>query len=503
MSMTLRLCAVHLFAVLSAGTASSAYAQNNTTVVLAELFAPKSGFALETDDASVLTKAGCLEMLTRIDFDGIVQPGLATSWTQSSPTIWDFKLRPGVKFTDGAPLDAANVVSALTRTLKAAAPARAFSPRSVADVSALDDHTVRITTPAPSAMVPLRMASPNTGILSPKAFVGDRVNPVHACTGPFSVTEEVPRQMLKLERNPDYWGGPASFARAELRYIPDGQVRATMVQTGEAQIATVLPVSVLRQPVRDVSVLTTSLPRTTSLYLNTAQAPFNDTRVRQAIQAAFDTTAIAGSIYEGLATPAIGPFAPSEAWGDSGATPAKQDLARASSLFAAAGIPPNTLKMEIWAYGERPELADLASVLQAELGEVGVTVTLKVASYSSLEPDLLAGRFTGVLLSRSHLTDVPDPGAFLLADYSCKGGFNLSHYCQPALDTTLDQAVSIVDEHERFHHYAEIGDALQRDAVSVFLVHEQQRDAVSSAVRNYRTHPLGHYILTRDLAPAK
>ena len=291
-------------------------AQGRNTVVLAELFGAKSGFALETDDAQVLTKSGCMEMLTRIDFDGIVKPGLATAWTQSSPTTWDFTLRPGVKFTDGKPVDAQTVVDDLNRTLKAAGtPARSFSPRAVSGVSALDDHTVRITTPAPSMLVPLRMASPNTGILSPAAFTGDRVNPANACTGPFTVTEEVPRQMLKLDRNPGYWGGPAGYAKAELRYIPDGQVRATMVQTGEAQIATVLPVSVLRQPVRNVTVHSIALPRTTGFYLNTGQPPLNDVRVRQAIQAAIDTTAIAGSVYEGLVRPGSGPFAPDRAMG--------------------------------------------------------------------------------------------------------------------------------------------------------------------------------------------
>ncbi len=482
---------------------SAARAQDSSTIVLAELFAPKSGFALESDDAQVLTKAGCMEMLTRIDFDGIVKPGLAASWKQSSPTTWDFTLRPGLHFTDGKPLDAASVVSVLSRTLKVAAPARSFSPRVVTEVSAPDDRTVRITTPSPSVLVPLRMASPNTGILSPAAFQGDRVNPVNACIGPFTVTEDVPRQMLKLARNPSYWGGPVGYARAELRYVPDGQVRATMVQTGEAQIATVIPVSVLRQPVRGVSVLTTALPRTTAFYLNTARPPFDDARVRQAIQAAVDTAAISGTIYESLAEPAVGPFAPTEPWGSPDGTSVKQDLKKARDLLAAAGVRPGTLKMEIWAYQERPELADLASVLQAELDDVGIVATIKVASYGALEPDLLGGRFTGMLLSRSHLTDVPDPGSFLLSDYACKGGFNLSHYCQPGLDGKINEAAATIDGRERYRLYSEIGETLQRDAVSVFLVHEQQRDVVSTGVRNYQTHPLGHYILTKDLAPAK
>ncbi len=472
------------------------------TVVLAEIFGPRAGWALETDDAFVLTKAGCMEMLTRIDFDGTVKPGLATAWTQSAPTAWDFTIRQGVTFTDGRPLDAEAVAGALTHVLKTPAPPRGFNPRLISGVSVIDPKTVRITTPSPSVLVPLRVAGPSTGILSPAALQGERPNPIRACTGPFTAVEEVPRQALKLERNPAYWGGPANYARAELRFIPDAQVRATMVQTGEVQIATAMPVTALRTPPANIRVISTDLPRVTSLYLNTAKPPFDDVRVRRAIQAAIDTSAIAASVYEGLAKPAQGPFAAIEPWAPVGAAPIKADLARARALLAEAGVKPGSLPFEILGYTERSEMADLAAVLQAELGEIGIKATVRVAGYAALEPDVLAGKFDSMLLSRSHLTDVPDPGAFLVADYGCKGGYNLSHFCRPALDAQLDAATAEPEAAKRFAAYAEAAKMLQDEAVSVFIVHEQQRDAVSTSVTGFRTHPLAHYILTRDLKAA-
>lgn len=480
-----------------------AAAQDATTIVLAEAFGPRAGWALETEDATVLSKAGCLEMLTRVDFDGSLRPGLAVSWTQTSPISWDFTLRPDVRFADGAPLNAAAVAGALNRALRVAAPARSFSPRFVSEVTAVDARTVRVTTPAPSVLVPLRMASPYTGILSPAAYQGDRINPVRACTGPFTVVEEVPRRALRLERNPNYWGGPVGFARAELRDVPDGQVRATMAQTGEAQIATVLPVTTLRQPPRNLSVVATDLTRITGLYLNNASAPFNDVRVRQAIQAALDTTAIAASVYEGLASPAVGPFIPGHPWAPAGAAPVTRDLGRVRSLLSAAGVRPESIRFELLIYSERPELADLASVIQAQLGELGITVTIRMASFSSMEANLLAGNFQALLLSRNHLTDVPDPGAYLTADFTCRGTFNIAHFCQPAVDARLEEALALPDAERRFAVYADIATMLQRDAVVVFLIRDRQRDAVSTGVSGYRTHPLGHYILTRDLAPAR
>ena len=481
---------------------SQASAAQSGAVVLAEIFGPRAGWALETDDAFVLSKSGCLEMLTRTDFDGTLKPGLATAWSQSAPNSWDFTLRPGVTFADGRALDSAAVVGALTHLLHVSAPPRSFSPKLVSGVEALDDHTVRITTPAPSVLVPMRMSSPNTGILSPAAYKGETVDPIRGCTGPFTAVEEVPRQSLKLERNASYWGGPGGYAKAEVRFVPDGQVRGTMVQTGEAQISTVLPVTVLREPPKTVKVTAIDLPRVTSLYLNTAKPPFDDIRVRQAVQAALDSTAIAASVYEGLAKPAVGPFAPEEPWAPSGAQPVAQDLRKARDLLAAAGVKPGALSFELLAYTERPELGDLASVLQAELADVGIKVTIRTGSYSSLEPDLLAGRFDAMLLSRSHLTDVPDPGAYLVNDYTCKGTYNLAHFCQPAVDAKLSAALALTDASQRFPVYAEIAAMLQRDAVTVFLIREQQRDGVSADLAGFRTHPLGHYILTNSLAPA-
>ena len=114
-------------------------------IVVAEPFGPTAGWALETDDAFVLTKAGCLEALARIDFDGELVPALAGSWTQVTPTEWEIAIREGVRFQNGEKLTAAAVAGALNHVLAADAPSRAFSPKVVSSVVATGDMTVRIT----------------------------------------------------------------------------------------------------------------------------------------------------------------------------------------------------------------------------------------------------------------------------------------------------------------------------------------------------------------------
>ena len=474
-------------------------------LVVAESFPPTAGWAMESDDTFVLTRAGCLEGLARVDFEGEVVPALATGWEQVSPTEWDVAIREGVRFHNGEILDAVAVAGALNHVLAADAPARAFSPKVVASVAATGDMTVRITTPTPSVLLPLRLAAPNTGILAPAAYAGERIDPVGTCTGPFRIVEHVPEQALRLEANADYWGGDVQVEAAEVRFVPDGGVRVTQVQTGEAHISRVIPASALDKlkTVAGVNVMTVETTRTNGLYLNNERAPFDNVNARRAVQSAIDTAAIAGSIYEGSARPAVGPFAPNEPWSPADASVAPYDPERAKSLLAEAGIEAGALDLTLLVYTERAELPDLAAVIQAQLQQIGVKSEIRASNWGGIESDLYAGNFDLFLLSRNYLLDVADPIGFLTADYTCEGGFNLSNFCDPAVDALVDEARGTADPAARNALYAKVAAQLQDEAVTVFLVHVQNIDVVSQRVRNYRIHPLVHYVLVPELGLAE
>jgi peptide/nickel transport system substrate-binding protein len=488
------LCAIVMSTAVSAQSAGK--------ITVAENEGASANWALETDDAFILTRAGCLEALARIDFDGQLQPSLAVSWKQTSPTSWEFTLRDGVKFQDGQPLNAEAVTKALNALLKAPTPARSFPPKLIKLIETVGPNVVRVTTPDPSVLVPYRMAAPNTGILSPAAYGDGKVNPVGTCTGPFVITQSVPQQSITLKRNDAYWGGKVALANAEIRTIPDANSRATQIRTGEAQVSRLVPVSALSRlkSTPDVKVVGIDTPRTTELLLNNKKAPLNDVRVRRAIQSAIDVTAITAAIYEGAAEPAVGPFSPGEPWAPKQAKPAAYDVNRAKGLLAEAGIKPGTLRLGLLAYVEKTQLKDLAAVVQEQLKVLGIQVDIRVGNYSAIEPDLLSGNYDMALLSRSHLTDVADPAGFLQADYACGGSYNISQYCDAEVDAQLKHAASLTEPAERHTIYGRIAQKLQDEAVNVFIIHEHVDDAVSAKVRNYRLHPLGHYLLTPTLS---
>jgi peptide/nickel transport system substrate-binding protein len=473
-------------------------------LVYAEQIAPLAAWAPETDDAHMLMRAGCLETLIRYGADGELEPALATEWSQVDPTTWEFTLREGVTFQDGTPMDADAVVGALTHVLEAKEPARALNPDVVSAAKAVDASTVQITTPAPDPLVPLRVASPNSGILAPKAYSGSQIDIQGTCTGPFTVTDEAPRQSLTLERNENYWGGDVNIASAEMRFIVDGATRTTQLQTGEAQIAKSIPAASLSTVEDDsnVEVHELEVPRTTVMLLNNSRPPFDDPLVRQAIQHAVDTAALVDSVYEGTGVPAVGPFGPATEWAPEGAEPAAFDPDEALSLLDEAGVDPESLSIELIAYNDRPEFGDVAAVLQDQLSQIGIDVEIRAGEYASVEPDMLSGDFDAALLSRGYLVDVADPSGFLRSDYMCDGSYNIAHYCDEETDQMIDDAVATEEAEERNARYQEIAETLQSEAASVFLLHEGSVWGTRTEVENFEPHPLDYYVLTADLAMA-
>jgi peptide/nickel transport system substrate-binding protein len=325
---------------------------------------------------------------------------------------------------------------------------------------------------------------------------------VKHCTGPFTITAQKPQQSMSLERNDAYWGTKATLAKAEAKFLPDGNARATQVRTGESQVGLGIPAASVQelQGDKSLTVSEANTPRTTGLYLNDSKAPFTNPDVRKAIQMTIDLDAVAKTIYSGTVTPAFGPFAASEPWAPKGVEPAKHDVEVAKALLQKAGYGPGKLTLTLRAYTERPEFGDLAAVVQDQLKQIGITVKVSMSDYAGLEPSLLGGNYDMALLSRNHLTDIADPIGFLDADYTCKGSFNISHYCDPAFDARLAQANGEKDPAARYAIYAELAKQLQEKAVTVFMVSDKTIAARRSGVQNFVDDPLGRYALTPQLS---
>ncbi len=208
---------------------------------------PMLGWIIDGDDAFSMREMGMLETLVTVDFNGLMVPGLAESWTMIDETTWQFNLRKDVTFQNGEPFNAAAVLNSFNYILNSPTPPRGITKDTFASVEAKDDYTVIIKTAKFDALLPNRLVSANTGILAPAAYTAASgpINPFGTGTGPFILTKEVPEQSSTLVKNPNYWRGEVKLDEIEMLLIPDPAVRAGMLQTGEIDLDVHIPAELL------------------------------------------------------------------------------------------------------------------------------------------------------------------------------------------------------------------------------------------------------------------
>ncbi|MEV1293925.1 ABC transporter substrate-binding protein [Pseudonocardia sp. NPDC049635] len=470
-------------------------------ITLAMAFGPSAGYAIDTDDAFVLSQLGVTESLVASGSDGEARPALATGWEQQQddPRSWRFELRSGVTFQNGEPLTGEAAATALNWLAGVEAPPRALRGIGLA-ATADGPGAVRITTTAPDPILPLRLSSANAAILAPSAFGATPPSVQGTGTGPMTITRIDGTQTVTLERNDSYWGERPQLAGVTAEFVPDPSARALALRAGDVDIAQELPESAALEFTGDeYTNETVAAPRTASLLLNQSRAPFDDIRVRQGVTAAVDRTALGEQALAGSAVPASELFGPAVAWGSQDPVP-PADPALARRLLTEAGFgPDNPLRVELGTYGTRAELPILATAVQEMLRAAGIEATIRVGDHDAREPALLDGDYDMYLLSRSYLLDVPDAGATLISDYSCDGSYNINRYCSPQFDALIAPLATETDPRARQEIFARAAEQLNADAVGVPLVHTRA-GGVGHRVTGYAVDPLAKTLVVPGLA---
>ncbi len=286
-------------------------------------------------------------------WDGKVVPEIAESWTVPSDDTYVFKIRKDVKFHNGETLDADDVVFTFERILKDGAIAGQSSPRKgllgpLETVEKVDQYTVKFTLANPFPIFPQALVHFQ---IVPKDYiqkVGDNefaAKPIGA--GPFKFKEGRLDDKIVMERFDDYYGGSreippvgvAPVKRAIFRMMPEATVRVAALKAGEVHIIQQLPPDLAKTLSADKNIQVKSVDgtRVYCAELNCAKPPFNDVRVRQAMNYAVDWDAILKSIYGGNAVRLACAFLPSGFGFDPNLKPYPYDPEKAKALLREAG----------------------------------------------------------------------------------------------------------------------------------------------------------------------
>ncbi|MGW0780568.1 ABC transporter substrate-binding protein [Streptomyces sp. NPDC002913] len=473
----------------SSGSGSSDGASQRLRVVMA--FPPAQAMSPYGDDAVTLSRLAVVEGLTALDANGAAKPALAASWKQDNPTTWTFTLRDAV-FQDGAKVDADAVVRSLTAAGKASPLPRVLSD-TVIEATAAGAGTVRIVTDEADPLLPQRLANPSLTILSAGAYENGKVNPAGHATGPFTLTDVKGAVAATLERNTDYWGGKAKAPGVDVTFVADGTARANALRTKAVDVAEYVPIS-QASLLGDAYVHEFPSARTNGLSLNTERGVFADPAMRAAAREAVDSKALVDGVYEGRADTAQGLLGPGVPWAAD-----KRTAPTGRTPAASRAEVERTKEIVLATYTNRPELPEVATLVQQQLEKRGFTVRQVVRDYAQMEADALAGKYDGFIQARNTLLDAADPVSYLASDFTCDGSSNISQLCDKRVDTAVGKAAAVSGTDAR--HSAEMtaeATVLGTDAL-VPLVHERFVQGYDEArVEGVALDPMERTLITAD-----
>jgi peptide/nickel transport system substrate-binding protein len=265
-------------------------------------------------------------------------PWLAERWLNPDDRTYVFELRPGLRFSDGSPLTAADVAASLEAAVRRRWATVEYLS-GIDSVQALDERRVAVRSRRPDVALLMRLP---WGFVLPASALAQASVPVVG-SGPYRLERWQPGHSIVLTRNSHYWGPAPGFERVEFRIVPDDAERMALVERGEADIADNVPLEAFERLSRrsDLSLVLGSGHRVLFLALRVDRPPFSDPRVREAVDLALDREALVRRVLLGRAQPAsqllpagIVGYVPE-------LTVARPDRERARSLLAAAGYAPS------------------------------------------------------------------------------------------------------------------------------------------------------------------
>lgn len=440
-----------------------------------------------------------------------LEPGLAESWESSDDGLtWTFKLRKDVSFHDGTPFNADAVLFSLNRQHEKNHPFHDVGGSyvywedtglagTVDKITAIDHYTVQITLKQAYSPFIYTIAITPFAIVSPTAVkkFGEKFysNPVG--TGPFKFVRWDRKDKIVLEANDDYWGGRPKVDRVIFRSIPDNSVRLIELQQGSLHIMEFPNPDDLQQIQNDDSLMliTQSGMNIGYLAMNMEKPPFDNNKVRLAINHAINKPSITKHLYQGLGEPAKNPIPPTLWSYDNTIDDFEYDPDLAKQLLAEAGYA-NGFETTLWALPvPRPYIPDgraLAEVIQSQLNNIGIKANIVTYDWGTYLEKTKNGEHDMAMLGWS--ADLGDPDNFfyfLLSKSSAeKPAGNIAFYKSDVMQEILDKARTVTDRNERHELYQAAQRLFHQDVPWVPLAHAKQVLVINKRVKNLKLHPL-------------
>lgn len=462
--------------------APTVLAQDDEAVYVAQQLSHSSlnpAEATGLSDASVIRTM--FEGLVGFDQDFELVPELATDWTVAEDaTSITFQLREGVTFHDGTPFDADAVADYYGWVLDTDNPEPARGRSLLSDVESIEvlgPYEIRLDLAQPNGAMIFNLALSNARIASPTSVTAEDADVTRepVGTGPYRFAEWLDGQKVVVEAYPDYWGTPAQADEIHFLETTNASTRVAQLRSGEAHFIEAVPQPLVEQvdDVDDLSVVVSGSTFARVFELNTQAAPFDDERVRRAMNYAIDKDVIVNVAYGGNATVMNAPI-PRSVFGHAAQGPYPHDPERARALLAEAGYE-DGFSFDVLTFTGEP-YGTIGQVMQQMFADVGLTMNLmpteRGALVDAIFQPLESTELEASLVGASTPTGDADR-ALTVSFYSESwppDSNNWSFYANDRVDELIETGRATGDLDERAAIYAEAQEIIWNDAPWVFLV---------------------------------
>jgi peptide/nickel transport system substrate-binding protein len=430
------------------------------------------------------------EGLTAIDKDLKIVPGLAESWTAAPDgKAYTFKLRSGVKFHDGSAMEAEDVVSSIKRVLsKDIASPLASRLSAIESANAVDGTTMELKLKEPSAAL---LSSLATIAIVPSAMEAnkDALQKAPVGTGPFKFQEWQPNGFILLTKNEAYWDkGMPKLAGLKFNIVPESATRQVGLSNGQyALLPNIDAATALQLKGKpNVKLSETMDLAYTLLGMNVSKPPFDNPKVREAVNYAINRQEIVDAALFGAGVPG-GPLSPAlKSWAldVNQFTCYKPDPAKAQALLKEAGVTtPVTVTMKVL---PRQDIKDIAQVVQEQLNKAGFKVELINQEQGQFIQDWRNSNFD---LFASLNAGQPDPDDYFYRTFRTGGSTNVFKYSDAEIDGLLDEARTQQDQAARKTAYDKVQQKLACSGPVAHLTYGTLFSAMNSKLQGFGTMP--------------
>lgn len=456
-----------------------------TTITIATPIDPESlDPAYDTSIKAISVMSQVYDGLVWRDSNGELVPALAESWEFLEPTKLQMNLRQGVKFHNGDEFTADDVLFSFNRLLDAdnPVPLSSYVQGSIESVEKVDDYTVIITTPAPRALLVAEVA--RIVILSEDAVqaAGESYGQEPVGTGPFKFVQWDKNEKVVFEAFDEHWRGRPSVDRVVFRIIPDDFARYAALLAGEVDVISNLPPERIAEVEEDPNVKVGAVHSVRNIFvgMNTWEPPFDDVRVRQAMNHAVDVQLIVDTIFDGHAYPNGSACNQVLTGYDPNFQGYEYDPEKAKALLAEAGYP-DGFEVTFWGpNGKYLKDKEVQEAIGAQLSEIGVTVRHEMPEWAEYWGNYSEGNLDGLMFLGTGNPLIDCDMTMTYRFYSKTAG---QFFNSPELDALIEAEQQEVDPEARQEIFVEIQQYLKDQAAWIYLYDQEDLYGLSERVQ--------------------